>query len=110
LSGDAEGARPALVEDSPAGAGDQGSEFGILRGLEWLVGDLAARGPVAVVADDLHWADAASLRFLVLLAERVEDLRLVLVVAMRPREPGADQVLLDALVAASASMVVRPSP
>jgi DNA-binding CsgD family transcriptional regulator len=95
-----------------AGAGDPHAEpdvFSRLHGLYWLVAELAARQPVALVADDLHWADTASLRWLVFMAERVAELPVVMVCATRPDEPGADQALLDALAAAS-GQVVRPSP
>jgi hypothetical protein len=47
------------------------------------------------------------LRWLVYLAERVEDVPLVLICAGRPGEPGADQALIDVL--ASAAQVVRPA-
>ena len=63
-----------------------------------------------LLADDVHWADRASLRWLVFLAERLEDVRALLVVATRPAEPGADQELLDALMAVQAARVVRPAP
>ena len=63
-----------------------------------------------LLADDVHWADRASLRWLVFLAERLEDVSALLVVATRPAEPGADQELLDALVAAQEAQVVRPAP
>ncbi len=63
-----------------------------------------------LLADDVHWADRASLRWLVFLAERLEDVKALLVVATRPGEPGADQELLDALMAAQAARVVRPAP
>ena len=63
-----------------------------------------------LLADDVHWADTASLRWLVFLAERLEDVEALLVVATRPAEPGADQELLDALMAAQAARVVRPAP
>ena len=41
--------------------------FGTLRGLYWLVVNLAARGPLVLLADDVHWADTESLRWLVFL-------------------------------------------
>ena len=56
--------------------------------------NLSARGPVALFVDDVHWADAPSLRFLAHLLRRMEGLRIVLVVALRPSEPGAPQALL----------------
>jgi len=71
--------------------------FGILDALYWLIANLSARGPVALVVDDAHWADAPSLRFLAHLLRRMEGLRIVLVVALRPSEPGAPHALLDAI-------------
>ena len=84
--------------------------FASLQGLHWLVVNLAARKPLLLLADDVHWADTASLRWLVFLAERVEDVEALLVVATRPAEPGADQELLDALMVAPAVHVLRPAP
>jgi DNA-binding CsgD family transcriptional regulator len=63
---------------------------------------------VVLLADDLHWADAASLRWLVFLAERVEDLPVLLVCATRPAEPGADQALIDVLASTAQVMPLAP--
>ena len=63
----------------------------------WLCANLAAEQPLLVVVDDAHWADAPSLRFLDALARRVEDLPVLLAIAARPAEPGAEQALLDGL-------------
>ena len=96
------GAEPAAAVFAPAG-GERRSEEGVfasLQGLHWLVVNLAARKPLLLLADDVHWADTASLRWLVFLAERVEDVEALLVVSTRPAEPGADQALLDALMVA----------
>lgn len=94
-----------------AGTGPVNGEDGLfahLHGLYWLTANLCAREPLVLVADDLHWADRASLRWLVFLAERVEDLPVLLVCSTRPAEPGADQQLLDVL--AAVAQVVRPAP
>ena len=56
-----------------------------------------------MVVDDAHWADAPSLRFLDALARRVEDLPVLLAIAARPAEPGAEQALLDGLATAPAT-------
>lgn len=45
-------------------------------------------GPLLVVLDDLHWADASSLRLLAYVAEAVARRPVLLVVTLRP-EPGA---------------------
>jgi DNA-binding CsgD family transcriptional regulator len=105
------GAEPAAAVFAAAG-GDARAEEGVfssLQGLHWLVVNLAARTPLVLLADDIHWADTASLRWLVFLAERVEDVKALLVVATRLAEPGADQELLDALMVAPAVRVVRPA-
>lgn len=81
-----------------------------MHGLYWLTVNLAADAPIALVVDDVHWADAPSLRFLAYLVNRVEELPVLLVVAARPAEPGADGDLLDELATSPASRVVRPPP
>src|SRR5215207_7246176 len=106
------GAEPAAAVFAAAGGDIRGDEglFASLQGLHWLVANLAARKPLLLVADDVHWADTASLRWLVFLAERIEDVRALLVVATRPAEPSADQILLDALMTTPAVHVLRPPP
>ena len=54
-------------------------------------------------------ADPASLRALGHIAARVEDLPVVLVIARRDSDPGADVQLLGALDA-GAAVVLRPAP
>jgi DNA-binding CsgD family transcriptional regulator len=106
------GAEPAAAVFASSG-GDTHAEEGLfssLQGLHWLVANLAAREPLLLLADDVHWADTASLRWLVFLAERLEDVRALLVAATRPAEPGADQELLDALMTAPAARLLRPAP
>jgi predicted ATPase len=104
-------AQPAAVVFGATSGGD-GAEpdlFVRLLGLYSLVAELSARRPLLMLADDLHWADTASLRWLAFVAERVEDLPILIVCAARPDEPGADQAVLDALTAGSAE-VLRPAP
>jgi len=90
-----------LSTDDPAGA--------VLHGLYWLAANLAAVGPVALLVDDAHWSDAASLRFLVYLALRLESLPVLLVAATRPAgEPAS--AMLDALKRTPAACTVAPAP
>ena len=79
------GAPPA---DAPRCSGVDPS-FAILHGLYWLCANLAAVGPLCLVVDDAHWADAASLRYLAFLLTRLEELDVALVVATRPRGSAA---------------------
>jgi DNA-binding CsgD family transcriptional regulator/tetratricopeptide (TPR) repeat protein len=102
LRGAAALARPFVDPRATAAAAD---EHATRHGLYWLCAELAERRPLLVVADDAHWADAPSLRFLVHLARRVEDLPLALLVAARPAEPGDQGTLLGALAGEPA---VRP--
>ncbi|MGW0477112.1 AAA family ATPase [Streptomyces coeruleorubidus] len=92
----------------PIGGGDR--SFAALHGLYGLTAKLAARAPLLMVVDDAHWADVPSLRFLGYLARRVHGLPVLLMVAVRPEDPGAHGLLLTELVAGPEVDVVRPGP
>ncbi|MDO9407130.1 AAA family ATPase [Patulibacter sp.] len=97
--------------DAPEPAPDGGAAAvqGVLADLRGIVG----RGGVAaglLLLDDLHWADAGSLRVLEELAATLERLPLLIVVATRPHEPGAFHVLLDRLRARAGGAYLRPAP
>ena len=87
--------------------GDPGST---LHGLYWLAANLTERRPCLVVVDDAQWADPPSLRFLLYLVRRLHGLRLGVLAAVRPGEPGADAELLGALVAEKRLRIMRPEP
>ena len=87
-----------LPETAPPAGG--GSSYGTLHGLYWLVVGLAAERPQLLVVDDAHWADEASLRFLLFLANRLDDSPVLLLVAQRPEG--------DALRAAPGLTAVAP--
>jgi DNA-binding CsgD family transcriptional regulator len=65
--------------------------FAVIHGLFWLTSNLAEREPLVLVVDDAHWADAPSLRFLLYLAERLDELAVALLVSMRSGDPGTDE-------------------
>jgi DNA-binding CsgD family transcriptional regulator len=100
------GAPPA---DGPPASGVDPS-FAVLHGLYWLCANLAAVGPLCVVVDDAHWADAASLRYLAFLLTRLEELDVALVVATRPREAGTDAELLATVTSDPSAEVIHPPP
>jgi hypothetical protein len=68
----------------------------VLEGLHLRVLELAAERPLLIVVDDLHWADAPSVRLLAYLARRLEGAPLALLAGVRTgtgdlaalREPG----------------------
>jgi DNA-binding CsgD family transcriptional regulator len=78
--------------------------------LYWLTANLAEEGPVALAIDDIHWADASSLRFLQFLLPRLGELPVLLVLAARPPEPEVDRGPIDALATDPLAVVVRPGP
>jgi DNA-binding CsgD family transcriptional regulator len=98
----------------PSGAGEQAGApaepAAVLHGLFWLVSNLAERDPLVLVVDDAHWADRPSLRFLAYLARRLSGLALLLVVAIRPHEPGGQRELVSAVGADPAAEVLAPAP
>jgi len=93
----------ALADEAPA----EGS-FSTLHGLFWLAANLAARQPLLLAIDDLHWADAASLRWLGYLARRLEGQPLLVVVATRPSEQATEPALVAEMLADPGAVVVRP--
>jgi DNA-binding CsgD family transcriptional regulator len=106
FAGSAARVRPVFDGDDAGGEGTDISHAR-LHGLFWLCANLAGDGPLVLLVDDAHWADAPSMRFLDVLARRIEDLPVLLVVAARPAEPGAEQDILDALAAAPAARAVH---
>jgi len=99
----------ARATESPPPSGVDPS-FVIVHGLYWLCANLAAAGPLCLIVDDLHWADAPSLRYLAFLLTRLEELEAALVVATRSEEPGIDTDLLAAVTADPSADVIRLPP
>ena len=96
---------PDLQAPVPA-EGDRSSV--VRHALVLLVEELARERPVVLVVDDLHWADAASLRWLAHLARRLDGLPALIVSAARTGEPGEGDAVLAELVAAPGTRVLRP--
>ena len=92
---------------------DQG--YSVIHGLFWLACNLIAppdvetpAAPLAMLVDDLQWADRPSLRFLAYLADRIAELSLLLVVTIRRGEEATDQRALMALRDAADDALLRP--
>ena len=107
-TGAAAPARRALDADfaEPALAGD--AMHAAAHGLTWLACGLADRSPTLLVIDDVHWADAPSLRWLVQLSRRLGDRPLGVLGAVRSGDPPAAPGLLAELLAAAPSAPIRP--
>jgi DNA-binding CsgD family transcriptional regulator len=84
--------------------------FAVIHGLYWLCANLTAAGPLCLLVDDVHWADAASLRYLAFLVTRLEDLGAALIVATRPREAGTEAELLATLTTDPSAEVIHLPP
>ena len=78
-----------------------------LHGLYWLTANIAAPGSVVVAVDDAHWADKPSLRWLAYLAARLDGLPVLLVMTVRPGEPGTPSGSISAIV--REARVIQPA-
>ncbi|GAA0289534.1 hypothetical protein GCM10010302_29900 [Streptomyces polychromogenes] len=93
---------PEESADPCAGAGQDAE-------LLALVAEHAGRKPLLLLVDDLQWADAASLNWLVRLAGRLPRLRVTVVAALREGDPGEDEPRLHHLTGRAATVLrLRP--
>jgi DNA-binding CsgD family transcriptional regulator len=110
LSGAAGLAAP-LFDGRPWGRSlpdDHSALASLIHGLHWLATNLATRQPLLLAVDDVHWADAASLRALVYLAQRVEELPIAIVASLRSGETTAAPPALGALARHAGARILRP--
>jgi DNA-binding CsgD family transcriptional regulator len=84
--------------------------FAITHGLYWLAADLCQRDPLLIVVDDLQWCDPASARWLIYLAERLDGLRIGLLLSWRTGEPFVDGALMARFEASASTGIVSPGP
>jgi DNA-binding CsgD family transcriptional regulator/tetratricopeptide (TPR) repeat protein len=110
LSGAAALAGPVLgVSGAPAPhSASADPEFAARHGLTWLVAGLAERRPIVLVLDDAQWADAPALRWLAYLAQRVDELAVVVLLARRSGEAVSDAAALDAICRAAREIELEP--
>ena len=86
---------------------DEGALF---YALDWFVSDLAASGPVAIVADDAQWADPASQRWLARLSRRVDELGILLVVGVRIGPRIVEPTQVTEIAARPGAVTLVPTP
>ncbi|MGD9571304.1 MAG: AAA family ATPase [Thermoleophilia bacterium] len=105
-------AAPAAGAVDPLVVAAEGGDatFAVLHGLFWLTATAAAEGPLALVVDDLHWADVPSLRHLAYLVPRLEGLPVLLVAGLRSGEPGAHPGLVGEIARDPSALSLRPAP
>ncbi len=101
--------RPAAAEDRRTAwvaSAATDLSFSIAESLAAAVEEVAARGPCVVVVEDLHWADAGTLRVVRFLgrAARRSSIALVLTVRPFPRSPELGRTV-DALAAAGGDLL-----
>ncbi|MGA2011941.1 MAG: AAA family ATPase [Solirubrobacteraceae bacterium] len=94
---------------------DAGGEWGdrasaAMHGLYWLTARVAERSPVLLAIDDAHWADVMSLRFVLYLARRLDDLPVLIVVAAGPAADHDEEQLLSQLESLPGVTSLRPAP
>jgi DNA-binding CsgD family transcriptional regulator len=83
--------------------------FALLHSLYWVLVGLTDLGPVALMVDDVQWADPLSLRFLAFALRRSEALPLLVALARRDESAEQQSDELPAVLAGPAA-VLRPSP
>lgn len=81
----------------------------VLHGLYRLTAELAADHPIALLIDDLQWADESSLRYLGYLMRRLDGLPILVAATVRAAE-FPDHRLLDELVHDRATTTLRLAP
>ncbi len=76
-------------EPGPAGQATQARLFELLLGL---LARLSEQAPIAVVVEDLHWADQSTRDLLAFLVRNLRRERMVVVVTYRNDEPGQERL------------------
>ena len=80
-----------------------------LHGLYWALANLVGDEPLVMAVDDAQWADGPSLRWLRYLANRVEDLPVLLAIAFNPADrAGVEELPLPC--PADAAALLAPGP
>jgi DNA-binding CsgD family transcriptional regulator len=99
-----DGAAPVALRDDSGPPVPEGDPAGAVAEVRRFVVAAAGEGPLLLVVDDVHWADAASTRCLAAIARTIAEQPLVLVVAGRESDP------LRALRRGDGAVALDPRP
>jgi tetratricopeptide (TPR) repeat protein len=88
---------PDLAEAGPTGGPDSDDRLLVFGSVAEAVTALAARRPLLLVLEDLHWADGASLRLLGFVGRRLPRARVLVVLTARDEEIPDAAVLSEVL-------------
>ncbi len=101
---------PPLNPGAPAGsAAPADRRFTLVHSLYWLTSNISRTGPIALVVDDCHWADAPSLRFLAYVSARCDELGVLVILTVRDGEPSTVKELLVALRSDRRAILIEPA-
>ncbi|MGH2455006.1 MAG: ATP-binding protein [Candidatus Limnocylindria bacterium] len=106
LLGPASLVRPLFARQ---GGGSPLDPMAVMQGLYWIVLEAMEDGPLLLALDDAHRADDDSLRFVHYLAQRLDELAIVVVLGVRAGDPGA-ATELTLLTAHRVATVLQPAP
>ncbi len=110
LEGAAEPAAAAIGLAPSATLEDSSASFAAQHALYWLTANLSAAAPLLICVDDAQWADPESLRWLLYLGRRLDELAVGVVLATRTGEPGASDPALANLRSEALTSVISPIP
>lgn len=91
-------------------SGESGTQYQIVESIVDVVDSACAEGPVLVVAEDIHWADGASLLALSSLVRQLPLSALLFVVTLRPAPLSGEvaRLLEDLAVTAARTVHLKP--
>ena len=91
----------AIAADALWGGGSTAgiSELQVHHGLYWLAASMAERAALLIAVDDVQWCDDATVRWLLYLARRLEQLPIAVLAAVRQGEPSAADAPLQLISA-----------
>lgn len=99
----------AMLGVGEADPGYAPDPLAVNHALFWVALAMADESPLVLTIDDAHWADEVSLRWVHYIARRLDGMRVVIALALRPAEPGSPRELLDALRDDAGAVPLRPA-